>query len=89
MGTQVARIRRTRNGEMLFELKGDDMSVKSSNYKELIAKTLGESATVRALTQEIVVEVRNLDEITTEEELREALIEQFSLGDAGRIIKQP
>jgi hypothetical protein len=71
---------------MLFELKGDTL-VKSVDYKELIEKALGEDATVRALTQEIVVEVCNLDEITTEEELRGVLTEHFSLGDAGRTAK--
>ena len=86
LGTQVARIRRTRNGEMLFELKGDTL-VKSGIYKGLIEKSLGDDATVRALTQELVVEVCNLDEITTEEELREELIKQFSLGEIGRTAK--
>lgn len=86
LGQQVARIRRTKNGEMLFELKGDT-SVKSGTYKEMIERSLGGDATVRALTQEIVVEVSNLDEITTEEELREALIEHFSLGEIGRAAK--
>lgn len=83
LGAQVARIRRTKNGEMLFELKGDP-SVKSGTYKGLMEQSLNGEATVRALTQEIVVECRNLDEVTTEEELREALIEQFSLGEIGR-----
>jgi Zinc knuckle len=86
LGDQVARIRRTKKGEMLFELKGDSL-VKSVTFKELMGKVLGESAAVRALTQETVVEVNNLDEITTEEELREALIEQFSLGDIGSTAK--
>lgn len=82
LGTQVARIRRTRNGEMLFELKGDS-SVKSAAFKGLIEKSLEGEATVRALTQEIVVECRDIDEVTTEKELREELIEQFSLGEIG------
>lgn len=82
LGTQVTRIRRTRDGGMLFELKGDPL-VKSEAYKVIMQKTLGSDATVSALTQEIVVEVINLDEITTEEELRTALIEQFSLGETG------
>jgi hypothetical protein len=83
LGSQVARIRRTKNGEMLFELKGDSL-VKSVAYKGLMEQSLKGEATVRALTQEVVVECRNIDEITTEEELREQLIEQFSLGEIGR-----
>jgi hypothetical protein len=84
LGSQVSRIRRTKNGEMLFELKCDP-SIKSSDYKDLMAQSLvDDEVTVRALTQEMIVECRNLDEITTEEELREALNEQFSLGEIGR-----
>ncbi len=83
LGNQVARIRRPRNGELLFELKGDS-EVKSAAFKDLVERTLEGEATVRALTQEIVVECRNIDEITTEVELREALIEQFSLGETGK-----
>jgi hypothetical protein len=71
---------------MLFEFKGDSL-VKSEAYKELVQKVLGSGATVRALTQESVVEIANLDEITTEEELRALLIEQFSLGEVGKTAK--
>lgn len=81
MGSKVARIRRTKNGEMLIELQGDP-SVKSEAYRELIEKSLvGSDATVRALTQEAVIEVPHLDEVTTELELREALIDQLPPGD--------
>jgi hypothetical protein len=83
LGTHVARIRRTKNGNMLFELNRDSYA-KSAAFKGLVEKSLGTDVTVRALTQEVVVECRNLDEVTTEEELREALIEQFTLGDLGK-----
>lgn len=86
LGENVARIRRTKNGELLFEMKRDP-SVKSSLFKDLVKKTLGEAATVRALSQEVVVECRNLDEITTEEELREALKTQLELDDAADAAK--
>jgi hypothetical protein len=71
---------------MLIELKGGPL-VSSASFKETIEKSLGEDATVRALSQEIVVEVGNLDEITTETEVREALIEQFSLGERASTAK--
>lgn len=86
LGEQVARIRRTQNGEMLFELKRDP-AAKSSLFKGLVEKSLGESAKVRALSQEIAVECRNLDEITTEDELREALKAQFELDDVADTAK--
>lgn len=54
---------------MLFELKKDP-SVKSTVFKMLVAKSFGEVALVRALLQESMIEYRDLDEITTEDELR-------------------
>lgn len=83
LGSLVTRIRRTKNGEMLFELKGDP-SIKSVTFKPLIEGVLEGEATVRALTQESVVECRNIDEITSEEELREELIAQFPLVESGK-----
>lgn len=83
LGDTVTRIRRTQNGEMLFELK-KDMSAKSTEYKELVEKSLGEAAKVRALAHEVLVECRNLDEVTTEGELREALKAQFEIGDTAQ-----
>jgi hypothetical protein len=79
LGSNVARIRRTRKGEMLFELR-NDASVKSVAFKGVLEGALGSDAKVRALSQRVVVECRNIDEVTTETELREALFEQFSLG---------
>lgn len=83
LNDQVARIRRTRNGEMLFELKKDP-SAKSSAFKELVEQSLGDAAKVRALSQETMVECRNLDEVTTDQDLRKALEEQFQIGDAAQ-----
>lgn len=80
LGENVTKTRRTQKGEMLFELKRDP-AVKSVAYKTLIEKTLGEEASVRALSQESVIECRDLDEITTEEELHNALKVQCDLGD--------
>lgn len=78
LGENVVKTRRTQKGEMIFELKKDP-SVKSLTYRELVAKSLGSEANVRALSQEVVVECKDLDEITTEEELRIAITEQCNL----------
>lgn len=71
---------------MLFELKKDS-SIKSSVCRDLVAKSLGIDATVRALSQESVVECRELDEITTEDELRHALQSQCNLEEAPKSIR--
>ncbi|XP_065088422.1 uncharacterized protein LOC135709903 [Ochlerotatus camptorhynchus] len=70
LGENVVKTRRTQKGKMLFELKKDP-SVRSSAFKELVEKSLCEDANVRALSQESVVECKDLDEITTEDEVLE------------------
>lgn len=86
LGENVVKTRRTQKGEMLFELKKDP-AVKSSSFKELVAKALGSEASVRALSQETVIECRDLDEITTESEVRNALIVQCGMGDVSMAIR--
>lgn len=86
LGEKVVRTRRTQKGEMLFELQKDP-SVKSSAFKELVAKALGNEANVKALSQETVIECRDLDEITTEDELRSALRVQCELDDVPLVIR--
>lgn len=80
LGTQVVNVRKTRNGQMLFELKKDS-TVKSTECKALVAEVLGDKISVRAMSQDVLIECRNLDEITTEDEVRDALKVQFTLGD--------
>lgn len=80
LGKQVSRIRKSRNGEMLIEFRADS-TAKSSTFKEILEKTVGEGTTVKALTQEIVLECLNLDEVTTGDELRSALKTEFALED--------
>jgi hypothetical protein len=83
LGTLVARVRRTKTGEMLLELKNDPC-VKSEPFKDILTKSLGGLASVRALSQQVVVECLHIDEVTTEKELRDALQEQFPAGDLGK-----
>lgn len=84
LGNQVSRIRKARNGDMLIELR--DPAVKSTAYKELIQDAVREAGVekfkVKALTQEIVVECRNMDEITTADDLRDSLKSEFRLLDS-------
>lgn len=78
LGENVVRTRRTQNGELLFELKKDP-TIKSSAFKELVGKALGDDANVRALSQEMVIECKDLDEITTADEVEAALLSQCGL----------
>lgn len=65
---------------MLFEL-AKDPTVSSVAFKQLVEQSLGEKAKVRALSQETVVECRDLDEVTTVNELEEALKEQCGFNE--------
>ena len=44
------------------------------DFKAQVEEVLGESANVRALSQEASIECRGLDEVTTAEDLRRALV---------------
>lgn len=72
LGENVVKTRRTQAGAMLFELKKDP-TVKSSAFKSLVEKAVGFEPKVTALSPETLIECRNLDEITTKEELEDAL----------------
>lgn len=80
MGENMARIRRTQKGDLLFELKRDP-NVKSAAYKDLLESALGGGAKVRALSQMVTIQIRDLEETTTAEQVSEALNEQFQLSE--------
>lgn len=73
---KVARIKRTQKGQMMLELKkGEDG--RSDDMREAVGKALGSSATVRVLTQEVNIVCRDMDEVTTKEEVLSALEKEF------------
>lgn len=74
----VQKIRRTQTGDMLIELKKDSVN-KSSTYKELTERVMGEKVQVKAMCPEVTLQLRDLDWITTEEEVRTAIKEQCDL----------
>lgn len=78
LGSNVQRIRRAQNGELLLELKMNS-TINGASCKQLIQSSLGDSAQVRALSQQTTIECRDLDEITTAEEVCAALQEQLQL----------
>lgn len=78
LGEAVSRVRQARGGEILLEFKPNS-EVKSAEFKAKVESTLGEAATVKALTQQVTLECRNLDAITTAEEVWTALKDQAAL----------
>lgn len=81
MGSNVSQIRRTKTGELLVLFNPGGLT-KSSTYKAMVEKVVGEEVSVKALTQEILMECKNMDEVTTEDDLREALIKEFKIEDS-------
>ncbi|KAM8702439.1 hypothetical protein ACLKA7_001770 [Drosophila subpalustris] len=76
LAQHVKAIRKTAKGELLFELsKSADPHTKT--LQDAVKDFLGSKAEVRSLTATTAFEIRDLDEVTTAEEILEALITQF------------
>nr|AMS38370.1 hypothetical protein [Bactrocera tryoni] len=76
LGENVSRIRKTAKGEILLEMKKAQMK-NTGAYEKEICKVLGDQAQIRALTHEVSVEIRDLDEITTKEDIAVAIRSQI------------
>lgn len=80
--TEIRAIRRTRSGEVLVELgreKGDKVA-----FGEALRRSLGGLATVRSLEPKESVEIRDLDDLTTVDEVTAAVI-----GATGGLAEHP
>ncbi|XP_062714136.1 uncharacterized protein LOC134290922 [Aedes albopictus] len=86
LGEDVKKIRHTRNGEMILELRRDPKG-SSSSYKELTEKAMGDKVEVRALCPEATLLCKDLDEVTSEQEVELAMKEQCELGEARMTIR--
>jgi len=86
LGSCVSKVRRTINGNLLLEVaKGSAESAEA--MKESIARVLGDAASVRATSDEtklLVLEIRDIDSIATEQEICAAIASQYGI-DAERI----
>ncbi|KAH8381755.1 hypothetical protein KR200_003902, partial [Drosophila serrata] len=84
LGGSVSKVRRTARGILLLEVaRGSHESAES--MRDSISQVFGDAAEVRALTEEskvCVFEIRNLDAITTESEIRTAFSDQYQLSEA-------
>ncbi|XP_037889790.1 uncharacterized protein LOC119637666 [Glossina fuscipes] len=73
----VTRIRKTLKGEMLLEFK---QSAKEENpaYQKLVEKALGQEAIVKLMTTQTKIEFKDLDEVTSTDDLIAAINTSFS-----------
>lgn len=70
-GVEISKIMRTRGNDILVEIKKGTSGVE--NLKQAVSNLLGEVATVRTMGQMCDLQVRDLDEVTEEEEIVEAI----------------
>lgn len=75
-GASVSKIRKTAKGELLLQLN-KQTSEEAKNIKEAMEKVLQETATVKSLCQRKAIECRDLDEITTEEDIISSIKEHM------------
>lgn len=72
LGHNVRNIRKTEKGELLLELnKPAHQNI--GEFRLTVEEVLGTVAEVRALSHEVVIEIRDIDEVTTREDIYEAL----------------
>lgn len=76
VGTSVKRIRRTGAGDLLLELERS-AGEKADDLRSSISGKLGDAAKVTMLREEATVELRDLDELTTRQEICAALEAQL------------
>lgn len=79
IGEAVTKIRRTQKGELLLQF--GESGVDTTGFKNSILEKLKGVAEVRTLTQHKIVEVRDIDEISTLEDIEEAIKTQLGLNE--------
>ncbi|KAH8274910.1 hypothetical protein KR026_000091, partial [Drosophila bipectinata] len=67
----VKKIRRTAKGDLLLELAAKDAN--ALKMRQTLSQVLGEAASVRAVTGETTIEIRDLDDLNTKEEIVAAI----------------
>lgn len=77
LGDAVSKIRRTQKGELLIQLKSSKHP--TSLFKEGIGTSLGENAEVKSLTSITTIECKDIDEITTTEDVVTAIKKQYEI----------
>ena len=76
LSKHVRGIRKTNAGELLFELSMPS-DPNTRKMQDAVQSFLGDKVEVRSLTETAIMEIHDLDEVTTEEEVLESLLSQF------------
>jgi len=73
IGERVVGMRKTKSGRLLIEIKGDSDEVEAVRAE--VSKSAGDGIEVRSLQQRTLLDVRDLDQWTSEEEVVDAVAE--------------
>ncbi|KAI8115399.1 hypothetical protein CVS40_12361 [Lucilia cuprina] len=73
LGQNVKSIRKTAKGELLLELN-KSAHQSTSEFSQTVKEVIGTDAAVRVMVNEVFLEIKDIDEITTKEEVHEALV---------------
>lgn len=79
IGETVARVRGTFKGELLIELNKDVGADNGPKFHTMVQNVLGDQVKVRSLSHQLLIECRDLDEITSNEKIHQALAKQSGI----------
>ena len=85
IGSQVASIRESRNGEILIRLKRED--TKREELVEALKSKLGSRADIRGLVRYDDIEIQDLDRVTTDTEVETSIRNLLGLASDDKSIK--
>lgn len=73
----VSKIRRTQKGDLLIQLS--ESGTKTAEFQQRLSEALGQQAVVKTLTHRVSLEIRDMDEATSKEEISAAIRAQFNV----------
>ncbi|XP_037826710.1 uncharacterized protein LOC119614662 [Lucilia sericata] len=73
LGQNVKSIRKTAKGELLLELN-KPAHQSTSEFSQTVKEVIGTDAAVRVMINEVFLDIKDVDEVTTKEEVHESLI---------------
>jgi hypothetical protein len=77
IGNAITRMRKAKNGGLLIEVRGGTSNL--DTIRKEVARSVGSEAAVRALKQRGLIEVRDLDEWSSKEDLVDAVVREAGI----------
>ncbi|XP_049304022.1 uncharacterized protein LOC125776326 [Bactrocera dorsalis] len=84
LGSSVTYIRKTLKGDLLLELKSQ-ADKRAETFQSALEEVVGEMAVIQPKTHNVTIICKDLDEITTPEEICEALKKECGIENLGKV----